>query len=177
MPGARACNSRVVTLLVCGRDPVGDKEMKISRKQMKFFTAAACAVPVELNSPYTHFSYVDDAGHYTGEDICGNAKVLEQLAKTGMIQCHGDEDDFSVAFADRGDFLSAWAAGARAAEKGEGIEYSAYNANGIAFVAGHQHWHESQHPNHIPYKREYNRFCHGFVCVDTGEVWDQEDYA
>lgn len=148
--------------------------MKVSKRQMRFFTAAACAVPVELNSPYTHFAYVDEAGNYSGEDITGDSKALEQLSKMGMIRCIGDEDDFTVAFADRSDFLSAWAAGARAAESGEGIEYSAYNANGMAFVAGHQHWHETQKPNHIPYKQQYNRFCHGFKCQDTNEIWMQE---
>lgn len=151
--------------------------MKISRRQMRFFTAAACAVPIEMSSPYSHFSYVDDAGHYTGEDICADSKVLEQLAKTGMIRCIGDEDDFCVEFADRGDFLSAWAAGARAASRGEGTEYSAYNANGMAFMAGHQHWHEHHRPGQIPYKAEFNRFCHGFTCVDTGEEWDQSCYG
>lgn len=151
--------------------------MKISRRQMRFFTAAAQAVPVELESPYSHFSYVDDAGQYSGEDICGDSKVLEQLVRMGMIRCIGDEDDFCVEFADRSDFLSAWAAGARAASRGEGIEYSAYNANGMAFVAGHQHWHERQRPGLIPYKAEFNRFCHGFLCMDTGEEWDQSCYG
>jgi len=151
--------------------------MKISRRHMRFFLAAACAVPVELNSPYTHFSYVDAAGHYSGEDICSDSKVLKQLAGMGMIRCVGDEDDFCVEFADRGDFLSAWRAGARAAERGEGIEYSAYNANGMAFVAGHQHWHEHARPGRIPYKAEYHRVCHGFTCVDTGEEWDQDCYG
>lgn len=151
--------------------------MKISRRIMKFMTAAACAVPVELNSPYTHFSYVDDAGNYSGEDITGDTKVLEQLTRTTMITCDGDDADFSVRFIDRGDFLSAWAAGARAAENGQGNEYSAYNANGMAFMAGHQHWNEHSKPGRIPYKAEFNRFCHGFVCTDTGQVWDQQDYA
>ena len=148
--------------------------MKVSRKQMTFFTAAARAHHLDEATPYTHFSYVDAHGHYSGPDIIGNRVVLEQLSKMGIVRLTGDEDDFAVELVERGDFLAGWFDGVRAAERGEGIEYSSYCSLPLAFVAGHQHWHEQQKPAAIPYKDEFQRRCHGFPCVDTGEVWRQE---
>lgn len=144
----------------------------VSRKQMRFFTAAACAVPVVLESKTTHFAYLEGDGSYFGEDITGDKKVLDQLQKAGLISVDGD----FVFFSDRGDFLASWKAGAKAAEAGEGFEYSSYNSMPIAYMAGYQHYKEHQSPSAIPYKAEYDRFCHGFVCVDTGEIWDQSIY-
>jgi hypothetical protein len=148
--------------------------MRVSRKQMTFFTAAARAIGTDEATPYTHFSYVDNAGHYSGADITGNQAVLEQLSRTGIVRLHGDEDDFTVELVDRADFLAGWFDGARAASRGEGTDYSSYSSMPVAFVAGHQHWHEQQKPTAIQYKEEFQRRCHGFPCVDTGEIWRQD---
>ncbi|WP_147200850.1 hypothetical protein [Pantoea sp. CCBC3-3-1] len=148
--------------------------MKVSRKQMTILTALARAHHVDDPTPYTHFSYVDSAGHYSGTDVTGNIATLERLATAGIIRLHGDEEDFTVELVERADFLSGWFDGARAAQRGEGTDYSSYCSMPMAFVAGHQHWHEQQKPSAIQYKDEFQRRCHGFPCVDTGEIWKQE---
>ena len=148
--------------------------MKVSRKMMTFFTAVARAHHIDTPTPYTHFSYVDDAGNYSGDDIEGYLRVLEQLGKMGIVRVIGDEDDFTVQLVERFDVLAGWFDGARAASRNEGTDYSAYHSCPIAFLAGHQHWHEQQHPSAIQYKDEFHRRCHGFPCVDTGEIWRQD---
>jgi hypothetical protein len=146
----------------------------ISRRQMRFFVAAAEAVPVCMESKTSHFSYMDENGCYFGDDITGDVKVLEQLSKSGIVRVIDGE---LVQFSDRGDFLASWKAGVNAAQSGEGFEYSSYNSMPVAYMAGYQHYKEREKGSStIPYKAEYDRFCHGFVCVDTGEVWDQSMY-
>lgn len=148
--------------------------VKVSRKKMTFFTAVARAHHLDEDTPYTHFSYVDAHGYYSGPDITGNMVVLEQLGKMGIVRLIGDEDDFTVELVERSDFLAGWFDGAREAARGAGTDYSSYCSMPVAFVAGHQHWHEQQKSNAIQYKDEFQRRCHGFPCVDTGEVWRQE---
>lgn len=147
--------------------------LKVSKQQYQLIVAIASAIPCELNPPAGTPALVDSSGFYYGDGITMYERAIVQLFKARILDCHGDEDDYTVKLVDREGFLLSFKAGAREAANGNGIGYIDYSDCPMAFTAGYQHWENRQKKNTRPYSEADFDVCHGFVSADTGNEWLQ----
>lgn len=113
---------------------------------------------------------------HSGELYTGvfNSQATEQAFKKGILNHEFSEDgEDAISINDRDSFISSFAAGALEASRGNGLYYADYASNQLGFVAGYQHYQERQKKKSPDYVYEDGYYCHGFECVDTGEVFRQ----
>jgi len=147
--------------------------LRVSKQQYQLIVAIASAIPCELSPPEGTPALVDSAGFYYGDDITRHTRAITQLFKARILDCHGDEDEFTVKLVDRDGFLLSFKAGAREASNGNGIGYIDYSDCPMAFMAGYEHWHNRQKKSTRPYSEKDFDVCHGFISADTGNEWLQ----
>lgn len=123
-------------------------------------------------SPYGHNVEFTHSGElYTGSF---NKQAAEQAVKKGLLNFEMSEDgQQALSINERDSFISSFAAGALEAGRGNSLYYADYASHQLGFVAGYQHYQERQKKRGNDYSYEDGYYCHGFECVDTGEVFRQ----
>lgn len=136
---------------------------------------------VDLMEAQTEGHPVSEFGHkvsfsYEGDLYTGhfNSQAASQGEKLGLFTLTADETGQpSLLIHDRDSFITSFAAGALEASRGNDIYYADYASSQFGFTAGYQHYQNRQSKKHCDYEYALGYYCHGFECIDTGEVFRQ----
>ncbi len=146
---------------------------KIPKKMFQLITSMmeANVVGHTTSSEGSIMTYDPESELYTGHF---DAKVVELLEKKGLLELtHSDDGELAIRINEHSPFLTSFSAGALEHKRGNDIYYADYSSHPFAFVAGYQHSLERKKLKAIPYCYDEGRYCHGFECEDTGEVFTQ----
>lgn len=134
---------------------MGFELLGVSKAQYQLIVPIASAIPCDMNPPEDTPALVDILGLYHGDGITCYSRAILQLFKVRILDCHGDEDDFTVKLVDRDGFLLLFKSGTREAARGNGIGYIDYIDCPLAFTAGYMHWENRQKKGTRPYSEKY----------------------
>lgn len=149
--------------------------MSVTTHVVRLFVAVASAH--DIHQPigtFSNGSYVDSySGSYFGPDIFQHPKTLSRLEKNGVIEfCRDTEHGEVIRFDDRRDVLSEFQRGITDVEAGNPCD-AEDSSSPYAYLAGRRFMNMRQHSGGMAYRMDQGRVCHGMVCVDTGERWEQ----
>lgn len=149
--------------------------MSVTSHVVRLFVAVASAH--DIHQPIESFSngsYVDTySGSYFGPDIFQHPKTLSRLEKHGVIEfCRDAEHGEVIRFDDRRDVLSEFERGILDAEAGKPSD-AEDSTSPHAYLAGRAFINMRQHSGGMSFRVDQGRVCHGMVCADTGERWEQ----
>ena len=150
--------------------------MAIPKKQLNFIVELMSALPID-GTQYQWQPEVSYCPHDFAYFGYFDKTIINKMQQIGVITIIGEHDDEmqSVLLVERDDFLSSFAAGVREAMLGNDLHYADYNSNQYAFSCGYEHCkNRLKKKNTLPYNRNIEHVCHGFMCIDTNEYWNQK---